>query len=87
MIDILYYLTTDESTQEFLENEINTLLSDKKFEMNSDLLNTISYLKTCVKEAYWIYPISAGIIRYLTKDTALSGYQIPIGVCNSYNFI
>lgn len=85
LINILYYLATNESKQIILKNEINKLLPDNNFELNSDHLNSMPYLKACIKEAYRMYPIGAGIIRYLTKDAVLSGYQIPKGVCNLYN--
>lgn len=68
--------------QEILQNEINRILPDKYFQLNSDHLNSMPYLKACIKEASRIYPIGSGILRYLNKNAVLSGYQIPKGVRN-----
>ena len=80
LLNILYYLASNKSKQEILKKEILDLLPDDNSVLNSDMLNSMPYLKACIKEAARMYPVTPGTMRYLTKDAVLSGYQVPKGV-------
>lgn len=79
-MNIFYYLATNHSKQDILRKEILTLLTDKNAGLNADVLNSMPYMKACIKEAARLYPVTPGTMRILTKGTVLKGYQIPKGV-------
>lgn len=67
--------------QDRLREEINS-----KFPRGSTLtaegLNSLSYLKACIKETQRLKPIAVGILRNTGADLVLGGYSVPKGVNN-----
>ncbi|XP_077292376.1 putative cytochrome P450 301a1, mitochondrial [Arctopsyche grandis] len=79
LMNIFYYLATNQSKQDILRKEIMTLLPDNNSKLTVDILNSLPYMKACIKEAARLYPVTTGTMRILTKGTVLKGYQIPKG--------
>ncbi|XP_077292892.1 cytochrome P450 CYP12A2-like [Arctopsyche grandis] len=79
LMNIFYYLSTNQTKQDVLRKEILTLLPDDNSELTADILNCLPYMKACIKEAARLYPVTAGTLRTLTKGIVLKGYQIPRG--------
>ncbi|XP_077293107.1 cytochrome P450 CYP12A2-like isoform X1 [Arctopsyche grandis] len=80
LMNIFYYLATNQSKQDILRKEILTLLPDKNSKLAADVLNAMPYMKACIKESARLYPVTPGTMRNLTKGIVLKGYQIPKGV-------
>ncbi|XP_077293104.1 cytochrome P450 CYP12A2-like isoform X2 [Arctopsyche grandis] len=79
LMNIFYYLAINQSKQDILRKEIMTLLPDNNSKLTADILNSLPYMKACIKEAARLYPVTAGTMRILTKGTVLKGYQLPKG--------
>lgn len=81
LVNILYYLSVNQSKQAKLRQEISSVLPEDSSKLTAQILNSMPYLKACIREAARLYPVTPGTFRILTKDIVLSGYQIPKGVC------
>ena len=75
----IYFLTQNKEAQRKLRDEINQLLSKTDGEFKVDHLNSIPYLKACVKETMRLQPVSIGIGRVTDQDLVLRNYKIPEG--------
>ena len=60
-------------------HELDSVVGKDRLVQESDLVN-LNYIKSCVKEALRLHPVSAfGLLHMSTKDTTVSGYFIPKG--------
>ncbi|PWA64212.1 cytochrome P450 [Artemisia annua] len=60
-------------------HELDSMVGKDRLVQESDLVN-LNYIKSCVKEALRLHPVSAfGLPHMSTKDTTVSGYFIPKG--------
>ncbi|XP_026478811.1 cytochrome P450 12b1, mitochondrial-like [Ctenocephalides felis] len=77
-LSTLYFLSKNPDKQDRLREEINS-----KFPRGSTLtaegLNSLSYLKACIKETQRLKPIAVGILRNTGADLVLGGYSVPKG--------
>lgn len=79
---ILFLMASHPDIQKKLQNEVDANFDIKNIDgqlSNFDIVNKLTYLDAVVKEGLRIYPISASIGRKITKETNISGYDIPIG--------
>ncbi|XP_037303594.1 probable cytochrome P450 49a1 [Manduca sexta] len=74
---ILYQLSLRPEVQERIHEEVSKVLQGRP--MKPGDINQMPYLKACVKEVFRMYPVVIGNGRQLTKDTVISGYNIPKG--------
>ncbi|CAD6993816.1 unnamed protein product [Ceratitis capitata] len=75
----LLCLAKNPEKQAKLRAEIMHVLPHKNGEFTADALNSMPYLRACLKEALRIYPLAIGNMRVPQKDLVLSGYQVPKG--------
>ena len=75
----LYFLTQNPSAQSKLREEIGLLLDETDGQFNEKHLNSIPFLKACVKETMRLQPVSIGIGRVTDKELVLRGYRVPEG--------
>lgn len=80
MLNILYYLAINKPKQEILRKELTQFFPNDNIVLTTETLNSLPYLKGCIKEAARLYPVTPGTMRVLTKDAVLLGYQVPKGV-------
>lgn len=77
---MLYYLATNPEAQNKLRAEIMEKLPGLDTPVTSEILESLPYMRACIKEAMRLSPIGTGIPRHVQKDLVLSGYQVPKGV-------
>ncbi|CAH1797914.1 unnamed protein product [Owenia fusiformis] len=80
----LYCISRHPEKQEKLYEEVKDL-SGKSEPISAQTLTRLPYLKACVKEGFRLFPIAPDVTREPTKDTVISGYQIPKGTYLSLN--
>lgn len=57
-----------------------TLLPNPDSPLTPESLNSLPYMRACLKESMRVTPIIAGNVRCAGRDIVLQGYQIPKGV-------
>ena len=75
----VYFLTQNLEAQSKLREEISELLSKTNGQFNELFLNSIPYLKACVKETMRLQPVSIGIGRVTDQELVIRDYRIPKG--------
>lgn len=75
-----YNLAKNQKAQDKLRQEIITLLPDANAPLTPESLNSLPYMRACVKESLRVAPIVGGNMRCIDRDIVLHGYQIPKGV-------
>lgn len=77
---LLYNLANHPKAQEKLREEIMALLPNPDTPLTQESLNSLPYMRACLKESMRLTPIVAGNMRCTSRDLVLQGYQIPAGV-------
>ncbi|XP_076646794.1 putative cytochrome P450 301a1, mitochondrial [Halictus rubicundus] len=77
---VLYQLALHPDKQDLAYNEVCGMLPSKDMQLEGKHLDQLKYLKACIKETQRMYPVVIGNGRCMTKDTVISGYQVPKGV-------
>lgn len=54
-----------------------TVLPDPNAALTPASLNSLPYLRACLKESLRVIPASSGNVRTSGRDLVLQGYQIP----------
>ncbi|RWS27086.1 cytochrome P450-like protein [Leptotrombidium deliense] len=83
---ILYHLSTNETVQKRLQQELDNAFKDTN-NLTLEKLDTLSYLKACVKEVFRLSSTIPSIVRILPEKVVLSGYEVPAGtpiICSFY---
>lgn len=76
---ILYGLAMNQTAQETVVEEINSILCDKSRDANYQDIQDMKYLDMVIKECLRLYPPVPLISRRMAKDTAIGGYTFPKG--------
>ncbi|KAK2581868.1 hypothetical protein KPH14_002331 [Odynerus spinipes] len=76
----LYQLALHPDKQELAYEEICNTLPHRDEPIEAVHLDNLKYLKACIKETMRMYPVVIGNGRCMTKDTVISGYNVPKGV-------
>ncbi|XP_077289279.1 putative cytochrome P450 49a1 isoform X2 [Arctopsyche grandis] len=76
---VLYQLANHQDVQDILYRELIAQIPNKNTKLSPKELQNMPYLAACVQETLRMYPIIVANSRYLSKDTVLSGFQIPKG--------
>nr|UZE89855.1 cytochrome P450 CYP12AR1 [Chrysoperla zastrowi sillemi] len=74
---VMYFLSINQEKQDKLREELIELMPDPNTPLTRQILDKMTYLRGCIKEAQRIASITPGQNRVLPKDITLSGYQIP----------
>ncbi|XP_037032129.1 probable cytochrome P450 12b2, mitochondrial [Bradysia coprophila] len=74
-----YNLAKNQKAQDKLREEIMKLLPDVHAPLTPESLNSLPYMRACVKESLRVAPIVGGNMRCIDRDIVLEGYQIPKG--------
>lgn len=82
---ILYGLALNQSVQETVVEEINSVLCNKSTDANYQDLQDMKYLEMVIKECLRLYPPVPIIARRMPKDTAIGEYILPKGTDVSIN--
>ncbi|XP_076619364.1 putative cytochrome P450 301a1, mitochondrial [Colletes latitarsis] len=77
---VLYQLALHPDKQDIAFKEVCDVLPSKDTRLEGNHLDRFKYLKACIKETLRMYPVVIGNGRCMTKDTIISGYQVPKGV-------
>ncbi len=77
---LLYQLAKNPDKQAALREEVERVVGDKTKPVTAKALNSLSYLKACVRESMRIAPVVSGIIREFSKDVVIRDYLLPKGV-------
>lgn len=77
---LLYNLALHQKVQDKLREEVMTLLPNADTALTPESLNSLPYMRACLKESMRINPIIAGNVRAAGRDLVLQGYQVPKGV-------
>ncbi|XP_022912499.1 probable cytochrome P450 301a1, mitochondrial isoform X2 [Onthophagus taurus] len=72
---LLYHLARYPRAQQKLFDEIK----DLPMQIDRDTLNSLQYMKACIKESLRLQPPMPILNRILTKDILVHGYKIPKG--------
>lgn len=80
MADLLYHLAENPSKQEKLREEVMRILPEIDSKLTPESINSVPYMRACLKEALRLTPPIPGNMRGTGKDLVLQGYQIPKNV-------
>lgn len=79
---MLYLLAKNPAEQEKLRAEIVGVLPDRNAALGERDLDSLPYMRACIKEALRMHPIVPGHLRAAGQNLVLNGYQIPLNVNN-----
>ncbi|KAM3957190.1 putative cytochrome P450 49a1 [Aphomia sociella] len=74
----MYMLATNERVQRKLQEELDCHLPKDKTLTSRDL-DSLPYLRACIKESLRIKPVILGNGRCIQSDAVISGYEVPKG--------
>lgn len=74
---LLYDLARHPDKQQTLYEEVVRVLPNKGQEVTMKDIESMPYLKACVKETLRLHPIVVGVSRKLDKEVILSNYRVP----------
>ncbi|XP_015437179.1 PREDICTED: probable cytochrome P450 301a1, mitochondrial [Dufourea novaeangliae] len=77
---VLYQLALHPEKQDIVYKEVCKVLPDEGTQLEGKHMDQLKYLKACIRETLRMYPVVIGNGRCMTKDTVISGYQVPKGV-------
>ncbi|XP_076380700.1 putative cytochrome P450 301a1, mitochondrial isoform X3 [Megalopta genalis] len=77
---VLYQLALHPNKQDLAYKEVCNVIPGEDMQLEGKHLDQLKYLKACIKETQRMYPVVIGNGRCMTKDTVISGYQVPKGV-------
>lgn len=75
----LFYLSKNMTCQESVFREICFLFSNSCDSLTRGDLQSLHYLRACIKETHRLMPVVVGTNRVLRKDIVCKGYHIPAG--------
>lgn len=75
--NLLYHLAKNPSKQEKLREEILEILPNVDSKLTPTSLNSVPYMRACIKESMRLSPVVPGNMRGVGKNLVLQGYQIP----------
>ncbi|KAJ6618908.1 putative cytochrome P450 12b2, mitochondrial [Pseudolycoriella hygida] len=75
--DLLYHLAMNPSKQEKLREEVMRILPSVDSQLTTTSLNSVPYMRACMKEAMRLTSPVPGLMRGAGKNLVLQGYQIP----------
>lgn len=75
----IYQLSKNPDKQERLFEELKKVLPSIDDPINQNVLESIPYLRACIKETLRISPVTIANGRSLQSDAVISGYHIPKG--------
>lgn len=78
IVFILYNIARHADVQQRLYEEISEVMADDDV-VQARHLNSMKYLKACVKETFRLMPTIPNIVRITTEELVLSSYLIPKG--------
>ncbi|CAG0914444.1 unnamed protein product [Notodromas monacha] len=76
---LLYHLAKNPEKQAKLRAEVDEVVGGKSEAITAKALNSLSYLKACIKESMRLLPVTSGILREFNKDVIIRNYLIPKG--------
>lgn len=79
-MNCLYHLAKNLDKQERLRQEVRKCLPSKSTNLTNDSLNSMPYMRACLKETLRLNAVVAGNARQAGRDIVLDGYRIPKGV-------
>jgi len=79
MCYILMLLAEHKDIQDRVRNEVDTALQENGEKFTMKLLQGLSYLERCIKEALRLYPSVYLISRITGEDVKLQSYLVPAG--------
>ncbi|XP_018393741.1 PREDICTED: cytochrome P450 4C1-like [Cyphomyrmex costatus] len=82
---ILLLLAEHKNIQDRARNEIDTAMRQNEEKFTKELLQQLSYLDRCIKEALRLYPSVPFISRVLGKDVKLQSYLVRAGTTTFIN--
>ncbi|KAL6420612.1 hypothetical protein ACFW04_014644 [Cataglyphis niger] len=75
----LLLLAEHKEIQERVRVEIDSAMQENGGKLTMKLLQNLSYLERCLKEALRLYPSVFSILRNIKEDVKLHSYDIPAG--------
>ncbi|XP_042874611.1 probable cytochrome P450 49a1 [Penaeus japonicus] len=75
----LYLLAKNPEAQKRLQQEVDQVLKDSPETLTPSHIAKLPYLKAVTKESLRVIPVAIAVLRELTSDVVLSGYNIPKG--------
>lgn len=76
MSGLLLNLAKNQDKQDLLRKEVQQIPNDF---LQPEDLNSIPYLRACIKESFRLYPVVSVNARGVGQDVVLSGYEVPKG--------